>query len=205
MSKVLEIIESLAAGSLKDHVSTLLWDYPDHNGREHAVRAWRVAKPGSGNMAMTIYVVPGRLMMAGDAGSLIIERTTDMVRFVRQAIGDPGYLLGKARAEFSTREFSERKAREWIEDLRKAWNKETGQRPCERGLSNDVFDDWSDRVGDEHETGVVFGEVQGYELDYGFPDVQDYASNLCWCLCILKKWIATADPQPLEERDGDVR
>lgn len=199
----LDHIGQMAATSLAKHEATLLWDHPDSSGREHAVRAWRFAAPGTSNMAMTIYVVPGRIIMVGDAGELILQRCTDMVGWLRGAIKSPGYVLEKVPHSFQKKHASYVKALIWIKELR-AESKDSGKPLAKKKQ----FDEWERQLdgAGEHEVREVVSEIYGMGLTgYDYPDVDDFTPNLCWCYWILKRWLEVADPQPLEPLPADVR
>lgn len=201
----LDHIGRMAKDSLANHEATLLWDYPDESGRKHAVRAWRFAKPGTSIMAMTIYVVPGRIIMVGDAGELILQRCTDMVHWLRQAIDSPGYVLEKVPHSFQKKQLSDGKTLVWLKELRKeSKSSDKNQRLAKKK----EFDDWERRLdgAGEYEVREIVSEIYNMGLSgYDYPELDDFTPNLCWCYWILKRWLEVADPQPLEPLPSDCR
>ena len=153
---MLSHVATMAKSSLNKHEAKLLWDYPgpaDDDGtpgEDHVVRAWRVGRPDSGTYAMTVYVVPGRLIMVGDCGPLVFEREYDMVAWARRCISDPHYMFGKIPHEFKTREFSEEKAAAWLAEIRKYHRKTIG----------DQYDELKAMTGDLESFRYVYEEME---------------------------------------------
>jgi hypothetical protein len=84
--------------------------------RSGIYRSWYCAEPGQWDCSFTITTIPGRLIMTGDLGSLIVERCYDMLPWCRGSCESTGYFAEKVPREMPTTEFSEDVLREWIQD-----------------------------------------------------------------------------------------
>lgn len=202
--------EKMARTAFKDHVSTLLWDYPDQNGREHAVRAWRWGKPGTSNMASTIYVVPGRLWIAGDVADAVYERCTDMIYWAKESILNPDYVTEKVPDAFRKQVFCPILARAHVEQTKVDWldGRNLESIAAADDEDSDIlsqFDDWLDRVDDETEWVSIMTEMMAANVVADWYSPEDYADNLCWAYWVLRTWLEKADPAPLEPAESDVR
>lgn len=82
---------------------------------------------------------PGRLIVTGDCGDLILERSWDMFAWVRGAIEDPWYFGSKKIPSMQVREFDAEVAREWL-----IAEQEQNRREAEEWLS-----DWKEVNGDK--------------------------------------------------------
>lgn len=198
--------EQMARGAFKDHVSVLLWDHPDQNGRAHAVRAWRWGRPDTGNMASTIYAVPGRLIIAGDIADAVYERCTDMVMWAKGAIRDAGYVTEKVPHAFRKQVFSPELAKEHVRQAKVDWL--DGREPeslvdADADLF-DKFEEWLSLVGDEEEWPGIMQGMMEFRVTDDWYSPQDYDDNLCWAYWVLRTWLEKADPETLQPVASDV-
>lgn len=201
--------EKRAREAFAKHRSTLLWDHPDQNGRPHAVRAWRWGEPGTGVMASTIYVVPGRLIIAGDIADAVFERCTDMIGWALGSIGSPHYVLEKVPNAFQREEFSEDKAREFLKELKRGIIEEYGRNreswPEHMRDAWERFPEWERAADTEWDWRDAAQDIHGCGIVDDFPSCTDVSNNLCWAYWVLATWLEAEKPAPLEPAETDVR
>jgi hypothetical protein len=83
--------------------------------RDRGFGSWRCSKHGVFNFSFTITVIPGSLILTGDLGNLIVTRHgTPMIPWCRGAVDSTLYFAQKTGGEFTKREFSIDKYREWL-------------------------------------------------------------------------------------------
>lgn len=145
-------------------------------------QGWRCAKPGDCHMAFTIYAVPGRLIVVGDIGTLVLEREVDMLSWCDKSIGDIDYFAGKVVKEIETAEYDSEMVKGWCceidadiingehdydSSITKAWL--TGGR--QEVL--DAIDQGKDQVYSVMaETGIIH--------DCDFPDFTNWKYGFIW-------------------------
>lgn len=102
-------VAEMADASLRDHIITPLLDAGEF-------RAWRCGREQCAAYHFDVYVVPGRLMVFGDMGCLVVERTRDMIAWSRSAIRSLGYFASKVPEELrgSVREYDEEVVQAWV-------------------------------------------------------------------------------------------
>jgi len=83
--------------------------------RDRGFGSWHCSNNGSSHLSFTITVIPGSLILTGDIGNLIVTRhNTQMIPWCRGAVDSTLYFAQKTEHEFTTREFSIEKYREWL-------------------------------------------------------------------------------------------
>lgn len=165
-------IESLSANSFSEHVI-------EHRVAQGVFRHWRCAKPGDRNYAFNVTTIPGRLILTGDLGCLILERTEDMIPWCRGSIESTEYFAEKVPREMPVYEYDPEVARQWC--------RETKEQAEDWGLSDDEIQacyDVLDRIDDLSE-----GEVYRILYDAGFDDLprfQNFTNRFLWQRQALK-------------------
>lgn len=88
-----ETIRRLAAEAFKDHV------IDDLGATERGgVHAYHFAQPGSGIYAVHVIMWPGWVVVAGDTGDTLFRHSDrDTIGWLRGAVNDVGYMLGKVQ------------------------------------------------------------------------------------------------------------
>lgn len=109
----IQAVAENAARAFKDHAITPL--FAAGGGNEY--RAWRCAVPDSCHHAFTLYSVPGRLVVVGDLGALIVERQFDMLVWARGSIHDVSYFAEKVPREIPTEEYDPEMVRAWVAEV----------------------------------------------------------------------------------------
>ena len=107
-------IAQLAASSFREHQLELTRD-------DGLFRSWRCGKPGCCNYAFKVVTFPGTLLVTGDLGTLVVQRTDDMIDWARSAIRSLGYFAEKVIPEITTREFSPEVTIESLQRLEEDW------------------------------------------------------------------------------------
>ena len=79
-------------------------------------RSWRCQKPGSWNYGFDVTTTPGCLHVTGDLGSVVYEREADMLEWLRKAIGDLHYMVGKIDSGNSKTKWDDEAAEAWLKE-----------------------------------------------------------------------------------------
>jgi len=200
--RIAHIAES-AAISFKDHViETRL-----HHG---LFRHWFCHNLKSNAYWFSITTTPGRLIVAGDIGCLVVERVPDMIEFARTSIRDIDYFAGKVTREIATREYDMEIAKQWClkemldqsrEDrayqLKHPANegKKTPSQRFREELS-DLRHEWGDSsmwTMEHHIGAAIFnsGIADGCDM----PDLKNWRYDYLWCR-EAGKWFLAHMPEP---------
>lgn len=102
----IEQIRDLAREAFRDHQIT-------KNVSQGLYRHWRCARPGSRMYCFNVITEPGRLIVTGDIGVLILCREKDMLPWLRGSIDSTDYLSSKAQTP--THAWSSEVALAWVE------------------------------------------------------------------------------------------
>lgn len=86
------LIAENAAHAFKEHVIEQRSLHRDERG---LYATWRCGRPDSGTYAFLVTVYPGVLVVTGDVGDLIVERTTNMIAWCRGSVGSIDYFAEK--------------------------------------------------------------------------------------------------------------
>lgn len=112
-------VADMAAKAFAEHRLYPQWIGVPFTGLDRKAAAWTCSRPGDCCYAFTLYTVPGRLIVCGDIGTIVLERTTDMLAWSRSAIDSISYFAEKVTREIETAEFDR--------DMLLAWVHETDQ------------------------------------------------------------------------------
>lgn len=113
-----------------------------HNFSKHVVeercrsglyRSWCCGQPKTHFYRFHITTIPGRLIVVGDIGELIVERVPDMLYWCRQSIKDSQYFASTVPSSIPTREFSADVLKLWIQERLKELDDQDG-RPDEEDV-----------------------------------------------------------------------
>ena len=186
--KLIEQIRENASRAFADHVVT-------QNVNQGLYRHWRCQKPGAGMYHFNVITEPGRLIVTGDIGTLILCREQDMLPWARRAMDDPYYMAGKCQAPepyaWSSdvcRDWLERERRDVLHDL--AIDEEAARKEGEELTAKErkKYTDLLDKIaklaeeveGGEHAfTQAVHdsGLVDGCD----WPRLETFTPNFLWC------------------------
>lgn len=109
----IEQIRRLAEGAFADHHLKTVLSMATPDGH---VRHWRCARLGDSAYAFNITTIPGRIIVTGDIGCLVVERTTDMIAWCRGSIDSIDYFAEKFPHEIPTKEYDPELAKQWVID-----------------------------------------------------------------------------------------
>ncbi|HEY1187700.1 MAG TPA: hypothetical protein VGE74_08585 [Gemmata sp.] len=155
-------VAAMAAKSFAAHRVAPLWvALPFDGACETGVSAWRCAKPGDCAYAFTLYSVPGRLIVCGDLGTLVLERTYDMLVWARGSIDSIDYFAEKVTREIATEEFDP--------DMVRAWVHETDQEVLEGEHSDKFALAWRGELRREFLDAAEEGEHEAYRVYHESP------------------------------------
>lgn len=165
-------------------------------------RSWRCQKPETWCYGFDITTTPGALLVTGDIGTLVVERTNDMISWASSAVRSIDYFAQKVPHEIATEKFDIEVAKEWIGD-------EIAE--CRRNYAEAVefmntnaqkdFDEQLGKLSDLKITLDEYGE-HGFitELaDSGlvdgcdWPNFKNYTSSFLWQREAVKWFIENMD------------
>lgn len=187
----IEEIRTLAESAFKYHELTLEFGVG-------LFRHWRCAEPGTVVYAFNITTFPGRIVVTGDIGDLIVERVRDMIPWCRGSIDSISYFAEKVPHSIVKRVYDPDSACEWVEDELGRLDEsdeyhEPGSKWAEQNKKyREELRAALDHVDDEHE----FIERC---RDLSYPDwwdgfcVNTWNSNFLWCREAIKKFLQLLD------------
>lgn len=147
-------------------------------GRSGVIRCWRCGEPDTGVHAFWITTYPGGLVITGDIGDLIVERSYDMLPWCRGSCDSTDYFSGKVPHAIPTTEFSPDKCREWIQENLDELQGEEREDDRYIEVLNDAMDDLeSGEHGDQHMYTATSEVWQGNDP----PDFMDWNRNFLMC------------------------
>lgn len=153
---------------------------------------WRCGRLNYGTYAFWITVFPGTLIVTGDVGELIVQRTNNMIAWSRSAVNSVGYFAEKVPHSIPTKEYSSEEFDEWIEQERDdATADEDSDRLQEIAELLDTIHDTSD----SHEVyeAIYDSPLYGGEM----PRLTTWNSNFMWCRECVKWFLAHVDDDGL--------
>lgn len=168
----------LAAMAFKDHEITVELD-------SGVFRSWKCGKPNECAYAFRVLTFPGRILVAGDIGELIVERTHDMLPWCRRSIDSIAYFASKVPHAIPTKAYDQDVADEWIAEQLAGDELTDEQRHDLRSLSR-YIDDQHRFQTDLYDSGIVDG--------CDFPDFSNWNSNFLWCREAIK-WLLSRLPE----------
>lgn len=167
-AKTIAEYERRGAERFKNHVLTDL-------GSNGLYGCWRCGTPdGSGIDSFRITTIPGVLIITGDIGDLILERTENMIAWCAGSINSIDYFEEKVPRAIKTKEYDQDIALEWIEEQLE------NEDECYDGEELEHLEALKDYTEDEycfyqefHQSGVNDGN--------DFPDFENYDNNFLSC------------------------
>jgi hypothetical protein len=187
-----------AAKDLAQHEITLRLDHGLY-------RAWRCRRPRDWAYGFDVHTGPGWLMVTGDMGTCMWERTTDMVSWVRGSINSLSYFAEKVPREFKIKEYDPAMAKAWLLwEIVGYYNDHCG---CD--MRKQDWDRWQalldlyresdpdDQLGFErevYESGIADGS--------DWPNFKNYCYHFLWIREGLKWFLANLDKAVPEPRPG---
>ncbi len=181
-------VQQRIKNDLKDHVVT-----QRHRDGDPG-RFWRCAKPGTVNLAFTVYAPPGWLMITGDMGECMWSRHYDMLPFVRGSIKDLHYFSEKASKDCVIREKRTELAEEWLASQPMEWKEYHGE-PMDkeqRAKLKEIRDEFEEyRSIDRLQTAIY--DSQMFDSPSYIPSCEFYSFQYLWKIEALKWFIAKLD------------
>ncbi len=104
-------ISRMAEHSFAEHKITLR-----HRSPCCRFASWRCQKQGTWMYGFDVTIEPGRLMVFGDIGDCVWERTEDMLGWARGSIESIGYFAEKVVREIETECYSSDVAEAWVKE-----------------------------------------------------------------------------------------
>lgn len=176
----------MAANAFHNHVLTVLRDEgPD------GFRHYRCGTPdGSVVCRFDVILWPGRMLVVGDMGECLWERTYDMLEWARSAVNSIDYFAEKVPHSIPTEEFDPDVARRAVEDLL-------------ADRISDMEDADADEADDDSEIQdelreILDGEIECRDLFYqrlydsgaidgcSMPSAMNFNHNFLWCRqCVI--------------------
>jgi hypothetical protein len=142
-------------------------------------RDWRFSRPCDSAYAFNITTTPGRIIVTGDIGVLIVERTDDMVSWCRTSIGDFRYFAEKVPHEIPTREYDADVVRAWAkQELADEYLSDAKKKTLRDVMRHWNPEDQSATMQEIHESGICDG--------CDFPDFTNWKSSFLWCREAIK-------------------
>jgi hypothetical protein len=77
-------------------------------------RSWRCQRPGSWVYGFDVTTGPGWIMVTGDMGTCVWERTADMIDWAEASINSLSYFAEKVPREIKIKEYDPDKAKAWL-------------------------------------------------------------------------------------------
>lgn len=141
-------------------------------------RSWRCKADGTWVRGFDITTTPGTIIVTGDIGELIVQRSDDMIAWARGSVHSIDYFAEKVPRSMETGEFCVEVAKEFLSELRSDLrdtgdlDEETKDKIAE--LRN-ILD--GDEVADFQTELYLSGLVDGCDM----PNLKNYTSNFLWC------------------------
>jgi hypothetical protein len=161
--------------------------------------------------AFNVITEPGRLIVTGDIGELILCRCPDMVEFVRSVIRDLHYLSSKAEGT-PTHEWSDDVARDWVDSEIAELKAELKLEEDEDGIVPErTRKRYADRMERYREVrqAIDSGEhffnhtlLESNLTDGGdWPSVETFSYQFLWIVEALR-WFLARVPAPVQAAEG---
>ena len=164
-----DLIAKLAAESFKNHQIVKRLDVD-------LFRHWRCGQPNTNIYAFNITTIPGRIVVTGDIGVLVVEREPDMLPWCQGAIDSIDYFAQKVPHEITTKEYDSEIAKKWVKE--QIASDELNERQQEALES--IYD-----FENQHE--VIYAIYDGDVLsDSDWPDFNNWKSSFLWCREAIK-------------------
>jgi len=185
-----------AARWFKDHEVEVLLD-------QGLFRCWRCAKKGDSAYAFMVTTIPGRIIVVGDIGEIIVERTSDMIPWCRSSINSIDYFEEKVPNSIKTVEYDSEVAREWVESeiaiQQGLLAEEDGDEyPDENAIAeiSNIMEQYRDLLPLVDEEHRFIQELYDSGLIDGcdWPDLTNYNANFLWCREAIKWRCSSSGP-----------
>lgn len=163
-------------------------------------RAWKCGEPGNCINAFEVVTGPGWLLIRGDMGTCLWERTNDMLGWCRGSINSLDYFAEKVPREIKIKEYDPDRARAWLlEQVLDFWNDHCGS-DDHGGMDEDDWKQWETlkdlyRESDPTEKLDFEREVMNSGINDGgdYPDWENYTYHFLWQREALKWLFANLD------------
>lgn len=185
-----------ATKAFSEHRIQALWvALPFDSACDLGVQAWRCGQPSSGIYAFTIFAPPGRLIVCGDIGTLVLERTHDMLAWARGSIHDIGYFAEKVVREIETKEYDPDMVRGWAAELDQEileGEREYGGRTAKAWLGDGLRRDILQAAEDSGSESRVLELIHESEMNDGsdYPDFTNWKHGFLWQREAIKWFLA---------------
>lgn len=141
-------------------------------------RSWRCRRDGTWAYGFDVTTIPGTLVITGDIGELIVQRSEDMISWASGSIHSIDYFAEKVPRSMETGEFCVEVAKEFLSELRQDLD-ENGylnekKRDAIAELRN-ILD--GDEIADFPTELYLSGLIDGCDM----PNLKNYTSNFLWC------------------------
>ena len=180
--KLVKLIEDLATNSFKDHIIK-------EELNQGVFRSFLCRRELSNIYMFRVTTIPGRLIVTGDIGTLVVERMYDMFEWAPSAINDLNYFAEKVPHEIVTREFCQDVAHEWIDEQKEEEEADIAElelllASLEDFTGPDVFN------LAVYESGVCDG--------CDMPDFRNWKPSFLWCREAVKWFFNNATSEQLK-------
>lgn len=141
-------------------------------------RSWRCKAEGTWVHGFDITTMPGTLVITGDIGELIVQRSEDMISWASGSIHSIDYFAEKVPRSMETGEFCVEVAKEFLSELRQDLKRdrelddETKEKIAEL---MQILD--GDEIADFPTELYLSGLIDGCDM----PNLKNYTSNFLWC------------------------
>lgn len=163
--KIRDQIERLASKAFAEHVI--------HSELNQGVyRHFRCAKPGTGIYAFNITTFPGRLVVTGDVGTLVVERLDDMFEWAPSAVESIDYFAEKVSREIETKRYDPDLAFEFLAEQQVA-----------EGTESELARIASELEDYTHDQSLFLSKLHETEILYGCdtPELDNWTPSFLWC------------------------
>jgi hypothetical protein len=146
------------------------------------VGIWRCGRPGEGVFGFSVTVAESSILLTGDLGVLVVQRTGNMIGWAKGAIDSIDYFAEKVPREILTREFDVECVTEWLEF----------ERAETHDPSTELQEAWAS-LADVASCGeiAVMAAVHGSFVlcDGDTPDFTNWTPRFLWQREALKWWL----------------
>ena len=158
-------IERLAKDAFRDHQITIELNHGVY-------RHFLCGRLSTGIYAFNITTIPGRLIVTGDIGTLIVERLNDMFEWAPNAVGSINYFAEKVPSELATKEYDQDMAFEFLAELQVLEGTES-KLALQAAELEDYVDDQARFEIALYESGIIDG--------CDFPCLANWKPSFLWC------------------------
>ena len=163
--KIAEQIEKLAEKAFAEHVITTALE-------DGLFRHYRCAKPGTGIYAFNITTIPGRLIVTGDIGTLVVERLNDMFEWAPSAVESIDYFASKVPGNITVRAYDPEAANEFLAEEQTTEGTESDRARIAAELEEYTFCEHTFQ-SELYSSGLVDG--------CDWPELRQWTPTFLWC------------------------